>query len=153
MKLQTILLLATLSLATVTNVRAEPGGPAMFGPGGFGGPRLMIEHMADYLDLDEVQRETVRGILEAARPEIEAIREQAKANRQALEALDLTDPANAVVLNDIAISNGELATQGTLLFTRIRGEVNAILTDEQREKLARGKQRMREAFERRSRRG
>ena len=58
--------------------------------------------------------------------------------------MDPSDPAYDVLLNDIAISNGELAAQGTFLVTRIRTEVSAILTDEQREKLKRKRERMKE---------
>ncbi len=156
MKIYTIALLALLSMAAFSSpVNAEFGGHhrGMFGPGtGFGGPGLMLEHMADHLDLDDAQRETVQNILEAARPEIEALREQFRANREALQSLDATDPAYSTELNNIALSNGQLATDGTLLFTRVRSEINAVLTDEQREKLDRGKKRMREAFERRSQR-
>lgn len=158
MKIHTAALLAALSLAAFSStVYAEfgggPRGPFGAGPGmGFGGPELMLEHMADHLDLDDAQRESVQNILEAARPEIDALREQLRANREALHSLDAGDPAYSTELNNIALSNGQLATDGTLLFTRIRGEINAVLTDEQREKLARGKERMRQAFERRSQR-
>ena len=155
MKTQTIALLAILSMAAFSiSAQAGPGGPpGMFGAGpgmGFGGPRMMLEHMADHLDLDDAQRDAVRNILEAAQPEIQALREQAKANREALQALDASDPSYSTTLNNIALSNGQLATEGTLLFTRVRGEVNAVLTDEQRAKLERGKQRMKAAFERRT---
>ena len=113
----------------------------------------MLEHMADHLDLDDAQRERVQNILEAAKPEIEALRDQGRANREALNTLDPNDPAYSAALNDIAVSNGQLATEGTLLFTRIRTEVDAVLTEEQREKLARSKERMRKRFEHRSQRG
>lgn len=155
MKIVAIVLLSLgLMAALSTNVQAGPAGgpPGLFGGGpgaGFPGPGLMLEHMADHLDLDDAQQESVRNILEAARPEIEALRDQARANREALESLDTSDAAYSAELNNIAISNGQLATEGTLLFSRIRTEVNAVLTDEQREKLARGKERMRKAIGRR----
>lgn len=155
MKSYTIALLALVSMATFSTVAlAERGGPPVpfgAGPGfGFGGPGLMLEHMADHLDLDDAQRESVQNIVEAARPELEALREQVRANRDALRTLDATDPAYSTELNNIALSNGQLATEGTLLFTRLRVEIDAVLTEAQREKLARGKERMRQAFERRS---
>lgn len=154
MKIHTIAMLALVSMtAFFANAYAGPGGTPGMMFGGGPGPGMMLEHMADHLDLDDAQRESVRNILEAARPEIEALRAQFRANRDALEALDASDPAYSAELNSIAISNGQLATEGTLLFTRIRTEVHAVLTDEQLEKLARSKQRMREAFERRSQRG
>ena len=158
MKSYTVALLALVSLAAFsTSTQAEPhGGPSgIFGAGpglGFGGRGLMLEHMADHLDLDDAQRESVQNIVEAARPEMEALREQVRANREALRALDTSDPAYSTELNNILLSNGQLATEGTLLFTRLRSEIDAVLTDEQREKLARGKERMRQAFERRSQR-
>ena len=153
MRVHTIVLLAVLSTAVFSSAAQahRSGGPPGFfggGPdGAFPGPGLMIDHMADHLDLDDTQREQVRNIVESARPEIQALREQLRANREALASLETGDPAYSTALNDIAISNGRLATEGTLLFTRVRGEVHAVLTDEQREKLARGKERMRQAFE------
>ena len=159
MKIHTIALLALVSTAAYsTTALAQPAGgpPGLFGGGpghGFPGPALMLEHMADHLDLDDAQRERVQNILEAAKPEIEALRDQGRANREALNTLDPNDPAYSAALNDIAVSNGQLATEGTLLFTRIRTEVDAVLTEEQREKLARSKERMRKRFEHRSQRG
>ena len=149
MKTVSIVLLAVLSMAAFAiPAQAHRGGPQGF-LGGLGGPGpgLMLEHMADHLDLDDTQRAQVQNIVEAARPEIEAIRDQARSNREALTSLDATDPANSAQLNDIAISNGQLATEGTLLFARVRGEVHAVLTAEQLAKLERGKERMRAAFE------
>ncbi len=141
MKLLTTLLLSALVFAGLASTAfAAPG--FGLGPGGPGNPALMLEHMADHLDLTEEQRYSVENILEAAKPEIEAIREQAKANREAIHALDPADPAYDVQLNNIAVSNGELATTGTLLAVRVRNEVAAVLTEEQVAKLERGKERM-----------
>ncbi len=151
MKTLSIVLLAALSLAAFAiPAEAHRGGPGFLGGPGGPNPARMIEHMADHLDLDDAQRAQVQNIMEAAKPEFEAIREQARANREALTSLDASDPANSVQLNDIAASNGQLATEGTLLFARVRSEVHAVLTDEQIAKLERGKERMREAFEERA---
>lgn len=150
--LSAVLLAGALTLALSASAFADFGGGPRggFGPGfggpGFGAPGAMLEHMADHLDLDDTQRATVRNILEAARPEFLALREQARTNREALRTLDAADPA----VNGIAISNGELATQGTLLAHRVRNEIRAVLTAEQIEKLERARERMRAAAERRS---
>lgn len=154
MRVLTIVLLAVFSMAafSTTAQAHRGGGPGGFpgGPGGlFPGPELMIEHMADHLDLDDTQREQVQNIVEAARPEFEALREQARANREALESLQQDDAAYSTELNDIAVSNGQIATEGTLLFTRVRSEIHSVLTEEQRAKLERGKERIREAFQNR----
>ncbi len=155
MKKLTIALLAIVPLAVFsTAALAERGGPpGLFGGGhGLPGAGLMLEHMADHLDLDDAQRDAVSNILEAAKPEIQALRERARANRDALEALDANDAGYSTELNNIAISNGELATEGTLLFTRIRTEVHAVLTDEQIAKLERSKERMKKRFQERRQR-
>ena len=152
MRVHAIVLLAALSMAAVsTPAEADRRGPPGFpGGGAFPGPDMMMERMADHLDLDDTQRAQVQNIMEAARPEFEALREQWRANREALASLDTADPGYSVQLNDIALSNGQLATDGTLLFSRVRSEIHAVLTDEQRDKLARSKERMHKAFERRA---
>ena len=152
MKKRTALLLSAVAIAGLAGaVYAAPGfGPEPF-PGGPGNPALMLEHMADHLDLDDAQRDAVNNILEAAKPEVQALREKVRSNREALEALDVNDAAYSAELNNIAISNGELATEATLLFTRIRTEVHAVLTDEQIAKLERGKERMKRRFKERRR--
>ena len=99
---------------------------------------MISGRMADRLDLDETQRETVKNIMEAAQPEMKALREKLRANHDALQALDVGDPE----VQNIAASNGELATEATLLFSRIRGEIHAVLTDEQRAQLPTEKKRM-----------
>ena len=120
------------------------------GPGfGMPNPDMISERMAERLGLNEAQRESVDNIMSAAKPEIKALREKAKANRDALKALDPSDPE----VQNIALSNGELATEATLLFARVRGEIDAVLTDEQRAELAELKeQRGERRAERRARR-
>ena len=152
MRVHAIVLLAALSMAAVSAPAvAERGGPPGFSGGGaFHDPDLMVERMADHLDLDATQRAQVQNILDAARPEFESLREQRRTNREALASLDAADPGYSTQLNDIAVSNGQLATDGTLLFSRVRSEIDAVLTAEQRDKLARSKDRMRKAFKRRA---
>lgn len=142
-----LLMALVLTAAFSASAWSKPGGPMFGGGPGFGNPEYMLEHMADYLDLDDAQRQTVSNIIEAHKPEIQALREQARSNRETLESLDQADPAYETTLNNVALSNGELATQGTLLTTRLKTEISAVLTDEQREKLERGKERMKRRFE------
>src|SRR5210317_1388558 len=111
MKRTTILLVGLLVTAVPTTGAIAGsgfgGGPM---PGVLGNLEFMIERMADHLDLTDDQRVSIENILKAAKPEIEALRDQAMANRDALESLDPSDPAYDTTLQNIAISNGELAT-------------------------------------------
>ncbi|MGI9271725.1 MAG: Spy/CpxP family protein refolding chaperone [Woeseiaceae bacterium] len=103
---------------------------------GFGAPGAFSEKVADRLGLDETQRQTLENIKLAAEPEMTALRERKKANSEKMKALDPNDPNRSALLNDIAVENGQLATEATLLFDRVRGEISAVLTDEQRAKVA-----------------
>ena len=141
----TVAMLATIAYAGDNDGRPGPGRHGG-GPGfGIPDPGMMIGRMAEHLDLDDVQRESVKNIMEAAKPELKALREQFSSNREALQALDAGDPE----VQNIAISNGQLATEGTLLFSRIRGEIHAVLTDEQLAKAAELKDQRKERGERR----
>ena len=125
-------LLAASAYADVDDKKG-PRGERFDGPGfGMPHPGMMMGRVAERLDLDEAQRESVDNIMSAAKPEIKALRERAKANHEALKALGPGDPE----VQNLAISNGELATEATLLFARVRGEIDAVLTDEQRAELA-----------------
>ena len=121
------------------------------GPGpAFGDPAMMIERMASRLDLAETQRQSLSNIMEAARPEFAALREAAHENREAVHALDVDDPDYGVALQNLAAKSGEHAAELTLLTGRVRSELAAILTAEQRATLESRKSRI---GERKSRMG
>lgn len=113
-----------------------------------GGPDFshMVERMSRHLELDDTQEQKIRNIVDAARPETEALREKAKANREAMHALDTADAAYDVKLQNLAVQNGELVTQLTMLHGRVMAEVSAELTDEQKAKFAEGRERMHKRF-------
>ena len=106
------------------------------GPGRGGSPEEMIMRLADHLDLDETQRQEVRNIMEAAKPSFSTLREQSRANRQAFLALDVSDPDYGAKLQDLSAQSGELAAELTLLAGQLRADASAVLTDEQRQKMA-----------------
>ena len=123
---------------------AEPGERGMHGQpgmsrGAFGESGQFTDKFAERLGLDDTQRQSVQNIHDAARPEIDALRERMKANRESMRVLDVSDPNRSVLLNQLAAENGQLTAEGILLSDRVRNEVNAVLTDEQREMLAKGR--------------
>ena len=142
-------LLSLLALSLVAEAHPGGGPKRGFGGPGPGFPDAKLERMTRNLDLDETQRQSVQNILDAAKPEFEALRESFKANRETLRTLDPADASYSVDLEAAAAENGRLATEATLLRSRVRTEIDAVLTEEQREKFARGKARFRDAFERR----
>ena len=112
------------------------GGRSGMPRGGWGDSSQFVDKMAEHLQLDETQRQSVQNIFDAAKPEMEALRESMKAGRETMRALDADDPNRATVLNDIAAQEGQMVTEGLLLRERIQGEINAVLNDEQKAKFA-----------------
>jgi protein CpxP len=129
--------LATLLLVMTSGAAIAQefdGSPAM--RGGYGHPQRMLEHLSRRLDLDETQQQAVKNIVEAATPEMDALRDRARKNRDAVRDLVVSDPDYDAKLSNLARENGELATIATLLHGRLRAEIDALLSPEQRETLA-----------------
>jgi protein CpxP len=104
--------------------------------GDFGDPDRLVEHMTRRLELDETQTAKVQNIVTAAKPEMLELRDRAMQNHEAVRTLDANDPDFDTKLANLAQENGELATAATLLHGRLRAEINAVLTPEQREEFA-----------------
>jgi protein CpxP len=100
------------------------------------GPEEMLSRMTEKLGLDATQEQSVRNLMEAARPQFDSLRDRSRANRDALRDLDVNDPAYEAKLQDLATESGQLATEMTLLHGRLRADINAVLTPEQRQQLA-----------------
>lgn len=92
----------------------------------------LLEHLARRMDLDETQTQNIRNIVDAAAPEIEAMRERMHENRKAIRDLDIDDPNHDAELQRLADDNGYLAAEATRLFGRLRADIHAQLTPEQR---------------------
>ena len=148
---------AVLTLAAGLAIAAPNGGKGH--DGDWGGPRSggrmmanperIVDRMTRHVDLDETQEQTIRNILEAAKPEFEALRTRGKANMSAMRDLEPSDPDYSARLDDLSAENGQLVADGTRLVGRVRGEVYAVLTAEQIAELEAAGDRMRERFRRR----
>ena len=113
---------------------------------GFGDPARMLERMTRHLDLDDNQSLTIGNIIEASRPEIDALRERAQAAHKAMHELDVDDPDYGKNLQNLSTQIGALTSEATLLHGRLRADVFAELTPEQRERAAEARTRMRHRF-------
>jgi Spy/CpxP family protein refolding chaperone len=112
----------------------------------FGDPARMLEMMTRHLDLDDAQSQSIGNILEAAKPEIDALQERGRAARKAMHELDVSDPDYYNDLNNLSVEIGAVTSEATLLHGRLRADVFAQLTDEQRERAAEGRRGMHERF-------
>ncbi len=114
--------------------------------GEFRDPARMLEMMTRHLDLDDTQAQTIGNIFEAAKPEINALRERADATRKAMDELDIDDRAYGSELQRLSTDIGALTSEATMLQGRLRAEVLAQLTPEQRDRAAEGRRKMRDRF-------
>lgn len=121
-----LFLLAFTSVAT-----AQEQGKDRSNQRDFEGRAIFSERMADRLNLDDVQRQTIRNIVDAAKPEMQALRERIRANKEGLSALDAADANYAANLQNLAMEKGSLATEQTLLRHRVRNDIAAVLNEEQ----------------------
>ena len=148
---------AVLTLAAGLAIAAPNGGKGH--DGDWGGPRSggrmmanperIVDRMTRHVDLDETQEQTIRNILEAAKPEFDQLRTRGRANMSAMRDLEPSDPDYSARLDDLSAENGQLVADGTRLVGRVRGEVYAVLTAEQIAELEAAGDRMRERFRRR----
>ena len=118
---------------------AGPGGMAMMdgGPGmmmGAPNPR-MLERMATELQLTADQQQKIKGVYESARPEMEQVRDRARANADKLRAAQPGSGNYDAVVSEVARNAGELATRAVTNGAQLRAQVWAVLTPDQRQKL------------------
>ncbi len=145
---------AALTLAAGLAMAAPHGHNGDWGGHRSGGrmmanPERVVERITQHVELDETQEQTIRNILEAAKPEFEALRERGRTNFSAMRELDPSDPDYSAKLDDLSAENGQLVADGTRLIGRVRGEVHATLTPEQVAELEAAGDRMRERFRKR----
>jgi len=143
-----IAVVAGLALGTVTALALAHGGPGMSPAGAFAGGAVMqrIQRMLHHLDLSDEQEAEVRAILEAARPEFRAHLESLRAAREELRKLDPATFDEAKVRELAGAQAGEMVEM-VVLGQKVRSQVWAVLTPEQREQAAGMQARMRERME------
>ena len=114
--------------------QARPGPRGAGGPGGrMGGP--MGGGFGDVMrDLTEAQREQVRSIRERHAGQVQPLMERARVAREAVDAAVFS--GNAGNLQALSIEVGNAETELTLAQAQVQSEIFAILTAEQKQKIA-----------------
>ncbi len=147
-----ITIAAVALIAGSTLVLAGPGGPGTpgvrgggrGGHGGFGqgpgdggrlqgmrGPLGPLGRALHRLDLSDEQQAQVRSLVEAARPEMHALRTQLRESRQAFrEAHPPTDFDEAAIRNQVAAQSAVMADLA-VLGAKLRADVLKVLTPDQ----------------------
>jgi len=92
--------------------------------------------MLSRLNLSDAQKQQVRDIVAAARPQLESLREQMHANRLQLKQTQPNDPNYASVALQASQTQGSLSAQMTAQQAELRAQVFKVLTPEQQTQLA-----------------
>ncbi len=118
------------------------GGPGM-GHGGYGmgygrhgfDSEARVDRMAAMLDLTKEQRDKVRAIVDKSTPKTRELRDKIADNRTQLHALMQQDKPKDADIRKLADEKGKLVAEMIVQRTKVRSEIHAVLTPEQREKV------------------
>jgi Spy/CpxP family protein refolding chaperone len=106
------------------------------------GPRV-FSRIARALDLSDDQKTQIKAILKSHSSEIETQMKASAAARQAVHEAVLAQPVDEAAIRAAAQRLGEIHADGAVLFAKIRTEVQPLLTDEQRAKIQKFRDRAR----------
>jgi Spy/CpxP family protein refolding chaperone len=136
-------LIAILTLALATAAFAGPGQRPQAGPGGPGNPQgqrgpggalLSPQLIAEFLNLSDAQKSQAQALHESQRTAIEPLREQLRANRQAIGTA--VDAGNAQQAGQLLIAGKAIRDQIKAAHDTFATQFEAMLTAEQKAKWA-----------------
>jgi Spy/CpxP family protein refolding chaperone len=106
----------------------------MMGQGTRGEGRF-LDRLADRLELSTEQRSSVQAVLEKSKPQMTAIKEKMRTNRKALRELGGDSSSDDNRLQELARERGDLVASMVIERSKIRGDIQQILTEKQREQM------------------
>jgi Spy/CpxP family protein refolding chaperone len=101
---------------------------------GIKGEGRFLDRMADRLELTTEQRSSVKTVLEKSKPQMTAIKEKMRTNRKALRELG-RDGSDDSRVQALARERGDLVANLVIERSKIRSDIQQILTDTQREQM------------------
>lgn len=102
--------------------------------GGFGAH--MLGFYADYLDLTDAQQTQMKGILAKEKPTIQPLIQQLTQGHQQLEQLEQAGTFDEAKVRAIANQQSQTMTELMVQKARIKSELMALLTPDQKDKMA-----------------
>lgn len=136
----TISVLALLVTGTIFAFASQHQfGKHRFGGRGLAGnPEKLIEHALNratvVLDLTDTQKTQIKAIIEAEKPVVQPLLMQLAANRQELLKVSDNGQFNETQVQAIAAKQGQTMSQLIVEKERVKAQVYAVLTPEQRAK-------------------
>ena len=99
------------------------------------GMKKRVERMIRHLDMSDEQATKVRGIFDKYSDQFTDLRTEKKNIKHSLRENMHADKQDTAAIEQLAKKQGELKTQKILVKVKMKSEINAILTDTQREKM------------------
>ena len=93
------------------------------------------ERMLDKVNATDEQRAQIQSIADTARPELDALREKKRAASDKIRELVHSDSYDEVAISSLADEQAVTTKSKILLYARMKSDIHAVLTDEQREHL------------------
>jgi protein CpxP len=106
------------------------------GPHGPGGPFGEFHHILRQLDLTSDQHAQVKAIFEKEKPALQPLMQQMRQNHEAMKTLEAAGPFDEAKVTALATQNSQTMIQLQVEHERVKSEIMAILTPEQKTKLA-----------------
>ena len=112
-----------------------PGGGGAFGNQGGHGMLRMLPRLADKLDLTQEQQDQIQAIVDAGKPGLEALREQAQTARDEFRELYPMGSFDETTYRSHFESQSQLHVEMQLIGANMMSQAWAVLTTEQQEEL------------------
>jgi Spy/CpxP family protein refolding chaperone len=94
-----------------------------------------LNRMTDRLQLTTEQRSSVQALLQKSQPKRISLKEKMQVNRKALKELARSGKSDSSQIAALAQERGQLVADMIVQRSKVRGEIQQILTDAQREQL------------------
>ncbi|MCC5859225.1 MAG: periplasmic heavy metal sensor [Ectothiorhodospiraceae bacterium] len=105
-----------------------------------------MEHMAERLELSSDQREQVQAAMQAHGPELQELHRQIREQRRALR--EQSADFNETAARSAADNLGALTAEAAFIATRMRADIQSVLTEEQRQAMAEHRQERKQRWHR-----
>ncbi len=140
------IVLVTMGAIFIFAQKGETGeGKRVFGKHG-GKHRGGHEFFLRGLDLTDEQKTQVKQITDASKEKNKSVREQLQANKQKLDEITANGAFDEAQVTAIANQQGALSAQMIVEKERVKSQIFAILTDEQKAKATQIKEQIKERF-------
>jgi len=143
---------ALLTAATLLAGTAQAAGPGHCDRSGFGPLSAGLHHgghkgiaglerleaRLERVNLSDEQRAQVRAVIDAARPGFRKVADSLRAHRKEMRGVMRSDAYDEGAVRRVADRQGELVAEMIVLRSKVKSQVAAVLTEEQRQELRKG---------------